>query len=68
VYVSSRGSSVSIVSDYGLHDRAIEFRSLAEAKGFFPLASVSIPALGSTQPPVQWVLGSFPLGESAAGA
>jgi hypothetical protein len=29
------GSSVSIVSDYGLDDRAIEVRSLAEAKGFF---------------------------------
>jgi hypothetical protein len=31
----SRGSSVSIVSDYGLDDRAIEVRSQAEAKGFF---------------------------------
>jgi hypothetical protein len=31
----SRGSSVSIVSDYGLDDRAIEVRSPAEAKGFF---------------------------------
>jgi hypothetical protein len=33
----SRGSSVSIVSDYGLDDRAIEVRSPAEAKGFFLL-------------------------------
>jgi hypothetical protein len=31
----SRASSGSIVSDYGLDDRAIEVRSLAEAKGFF---------------------------------
>jgi hypothetical protein len=31
----SRGSSVSIVSGYGLEDRAIEFRSPREAKGFF---------------------------------
>jgi hypothetical protein len=30
----SRGSSVSIVSDYGLGDRAIEVRSPAEAKDF----------------------------------
>jgi hypothetical protein len=30
----SRGSSVSIVSDYGLDDRAIEVRSPAEAKDF----------------------------------
>jgi hypothetical protein len=30
------GSSVSIVSGYGLDDRVIEVRSLVEAKGFFP--------------------------------
>jgi hypothetical protein len=29
------GSSVSIVSGYGLDDLAIEVRFLAEAKGFF---------------------------------
>jgi hypothetical protein len=33
--VSEPGSSVSIVSDYGLDDRAIEVRSQAEEKGFF---------------------------------
>jgi hypothetical protein len=31
----NRGSSVSIVSGYGLDDRAIEVRSPAETKGFF---------------------------------
>jgi hypothetical protein len=31
----NRGSSVSIVSGYGLDDLAIEVRSPAEAKGFF---------------------------------
>jgi hypothetical protein len=31
----SQGSSVGIVSGYGLDDRAIEVRSSAEAKGFF---------------------------------
>jgi hypothetical protein len=49
-------SSVSIVSIYGLDDRAIEVRSPAEAKDI-SLASVSTPALGSTLLPVQWVLG-----------
>jgi hypothetical protein len=28
----------------------------------FPLASVSRPALGPTQPPAQWVLGTFSRG------
>jgi hypothetical protein len=53
------GSSVSIVSGYGLDDRAIEVRSPAEAKGFFLYPFVSTPALGLTQPPVQWVPAAF---------
>jgi hypothetical protein len=40
------GSSVSIVSGYGLDDRAIDVRFPAEAKDFFPLAFVSIPGRG----------------------
>jgi hypothetical protein len=52
----NRGSSVSIVSDYGLDDWAIGVRSPAEAKDF-PLTSVSRPALRPAQPPVQWVPG-----------
>jgi hypothetical protein len=51
------GSSDSTVSGYGLDDRAIEVRSLAERKDFFPLTSVTRPAVGPTQPPVQWVPG-----------
>jgi hypothetical protein len=49
------GSSVSAVSGYGLNDRAIEVRYPAEARGFFPLNSVSRTPLRSTEPPVQWV-------------
>jgi hypothetical protein len=52
------GSSVSIVCGYGLDNRAIEIRSPAEARGFFPLTSAYRPALGPTQPPVQWVPGA----------
>jgi hypothetical protein len=51
----SRGSSVSIVSGYELDDRTIEVRSPTEAMRICPLSSVSRPALGPTQPPVQWV-------------
>jgi hypothetical protein len=63
----SQARSVSIVSDYGLEDRAIEVRFPAEARGFSS-TSVSTPALGPTQPPVQWVPGPYPRGQSAAGA
>jgi hypothetical protein len=48
-----RGSSVSIVSGYGLGDRG---SIPGRGKRIFPLTSVSRPALGPTQPYVQWVL------------
>jgi hypothetical protein len=54
----SQGSSVSTVSGYGLDDRAIETRFLAEA-------SVSRLALGPTQPPVQLVQGVLSPGVKA---
>jgi hypothetical protein len=47
----SRVSSVSIVSDYGLDDRAIGVRSPVGAEDFSSSLCVQ------TQPPVQWVPG-----------
>jgi hypothetical protein len=46
------GSSVSIVSGYGLDDRG---SIPGKGERIFPAAFVSRPALGPTHPPVQWV-------------
>jgi hypothetical protein len=52
------------VSDYGLDDREIGFDP-RRGQRIFPLASVSRPALGPTQPPVQRVPGVLSPGVKA---
>jgi hypothetical protein len=52
----SRDSSVSIVSDTGLSTGRSRFVPW-QGQRIFPLSSVSGPALGPTQLPVQWVPG-----------
>jgi hypothetical protein len=64
----SRGSSVSIVSDYGLDDRAIGVRSPAGVKDFSSSLCVQT---GSGAHPASCTMatgGPFPGGKSAAGA
>jgi hypothetical protein len=61
------GSSVSIVSDYGLDNQAIEVRSLAETKGFS--SSLCAQTDSGTHPascPVG-TRGPFPGGEALLG-
>jgi hypothetical protein len=52
----SRGSSVSTVSDHGLDGRGFDPR---QRQRIFPLTSATRPAVGPTQPPVQWVPGAL---------
>jgi hypothetical protein len=63
----SRGSSVSIVSDYGLDDRAIGVRSPAGAREFSSNLCVQT---GSEAHPASCTMGTGVLsrGQSAAGA
>jgi hypothetical protein len=51
--VSSRGSSVSILSDYRLDDRAAGL-DRRQRQRIFRLTSVSRPAVIPTHPSVQW--------------
>jgi hypothetical protein len=66
VSTKSRGSSVSIATDYGLDNRMIGVR-IPAGLGIFLSDNASIPALGPTQSPIQWVPGSLSLGVERPG-
>jgi hypothetical protein len=63
----SRDSSVGIALGYGLDDRGSRVRFPAGARNFL-FTTASRTALGPTQPPIQWVPGTFFPGGKAAGA
>jgi hypothetical protein len=64
----SRVSSGSIVSDYGLDDRAIGVRSPAGAKDFSSRLCVQTGSGAHSASCTMGTGGSFPGGKSAAGA
>jgi hypothetical protein len=64
----SRVSSGSLVSDYGLDDRAIGVRSPAGAKDFFSNLCVQTGSEAHAASCTMGTGGPFPGGKSAAGA
>jgi hypothetical protein len=54
----SCATSVNIMSDYRLDDRATRILSPAEAKEFSSIL-MSTSTLKLTQPPIQWITGVF---------
>jgi hypothetical protein len=62
----SRDSSVGIMTGYRLDDRMINVR-FPVGLGIFLFDTVSRPALGPTQPPIQWVPRALSLGVKRPG-
>jgi hypothetical protein len=62
-YSRSQDSVVGIVTGYGLDDQGIGVRVLAGSRIF----SISRPALGSTEPPIQLLLGDLSPGVKRLG-
>jgi hypothetical protein len=58
------GELSGIALDYGVDDRRFESR---RGLGIFLFTTASRPALGPTQPPIQWVPGALSLGAKRSG-
>jgi hypothetical protein len=59
IIIRSRDSVVGIATGYGLDDRGVGVRVPVGSRIF---STSSRPALGSTQPPIQWVPGTLSWG------
>jgi hypothetical protein len=66
-YNRERGSSVSIVYDYGVDDRAIGVRYPAEAKDFSSISCVQTGSGAHPDPCPMGTRGSFPGGKARPG-
>jgi hypothetical protein len=64
--MENQDSSVGIATGYGLDGRGAEVRVPVGARIFLHSTS-SRPALGPTQPPIQWVPGALSLGVKQPG-
>jgi hypothetical protein len=64
INIQEPGYLSGIALDYEPDDREFETR---EGLGIFLFTTVSRPVLGSTQPPIQWVLGALSLGAKRPG-
>jgi hypothetical protein len=62
--VKSRESAVGIATAYGLDDRGVAVRVPVRSRIF---SASSRPALGPTQPPIQWVPGVLSVGMKRTG-
>jgi hypothetical protein len=62
----SGNSAVGVATGYGLDDRMIG-GSISGGAGNFLFDTMSRPALGLTQPPIQWIKGALSLGVKRRG-
>jgi hypothetical protein len=65
-HIESRDSSIGIMTDYGMDDPIIGV-GIPEGAGNFSFDTASRPALGLTEPHLQWIAGALSLGVKWSG-